>query len=164
MAWQKIVDTKMNQDFTGHAEKCIYTFSLGPEQVPGMSMARDYIVNSHVKELAKENSRLLELRVWEDTAPTWQTNYYVEIVATASPLWWNLIIGGTLLLLIGIAIYFTIEKIEDVTKYIGEEAGGVGISLSIVAVISAVALAGLVLWKRKFANPRRISGKHRRVK
>ena len=144
MAWQKIVDKKMNQDFVGHAEKCTYTFSLGPEQIPGTGLARDYIINSHVEELAKENSRLLELRVWEDTEPTWQTNYYVEVVATASPLWWNVIIIGVLILLIGVAIYFTIEKVEDITKYVGEKAPGT-IPLLYIAGIGAAILVGILL-------------------
>jgi len=148
MAWELIVDKKLNQDFVGHAEMCSYTFSLGPEQIPGTGLARDYIVNSHVKELAKENSELLELRVWEDTEPTWQTHYHVEIVATASPLWWNLIIGGVLILLIGIAIYFTIVEVKDITEYVGEKAGGTGISLMMIAGIGVAAVVGIALLKR----------------
>ena len=148
MAWEKIIDRKLNQEFVGHAEKCTYTFSLGPEQVPGMKWAAQQVIDSHVSKLAEENSVLLELRVWEDTAPTWTTNYYVEVVASASPLWWNVIIAGSLILLIGIAIYFIIEKIEDITEYVGDKAGGTGISLMYVAGISLIALAGLALWKR----------------
>ena len=156
MAWEKIVDEKMNQDFVGHAEMCTYTFSLGPEQIPGTGLARDYIVDSHVKELAKENSQLLELRVWEDVEPTWQTNYYVEIVATASPLWWNLIIGGALILLIGLAIYFTIKEVKDITKYVGDKAGGTGISLMYIAGIGVIALVGLAMWQRGSSSSSKI--------
>ena len=154
MSWVNIVDQKLNQDYVGHAEKCSYYFSLGPEQIPGTGWAKDFIVNSHVKALRDQGSRLLELRVWEDKAPTWQTDYYVEMVATASPLWWNIIIAGVLLLLIGMAIYFTISKVEDVTKYVGDKAGGTGISLMYVAGIGAIALIGMVLWKTKRANPK----------
>ena len=161
MSWNKIVDRKLNQDFVGHAEKCTYTFSLGPEQIPGTGWARDQIINSHVKELAKENSRLLELRVWEDTEPTWQTNYYVEVVATASPLWWNVIIIGVLILLIGVAIYFTIEKVEDITEYLGENAPGT-IPLLYIAGIGVIALVGIAMLKTKRANPRRKSIRGRR--
>ena len=158
MSWSKIIDQKLNQDYKGHAEKCTYTFSLGPEQFPGMRWARDQVINSHVSKLAEENSLLLELRVWEDTEPTWKTNYQVEVVATASPLWWNLIIGGVLLLLIGIAIYFTIEKTEDIAEYIGEKAPG-AIPIMMIAGIGVIVLIGITLWKRKRTNPRRIRGR-----
>ena len=149
MSWNKIVDRKLNQSYQGHAEMCTYTFSLGPEQVPGMGWAAQQVIDSHVKKLAEENSKLLELRVWEDTGPLWQTNYHVEVVASASPLWWNLIIGGALILLIGIAIYFTIKEVRDITKYVGEKAGGTGISLMYIAGIGALALIGLALWRRR---------------
>jgi len=149
MAWEKIVDRKLNQEFSGHAELCTYTFSLGPEQIPGMGWAAEQIINSHVDKLAEENSILLELRVWEDASPTWTTDYYVEVVASASPLWWNLIIGGALILLIGAAIYFTIKEVRNITEYVGEEAGGVGISLMYAAGIGVAALIGIALWRKK---------------
>lgn len=146
MAFKLIVNQKANQDYRGHAEMCTYNFSLGPEQLPGTRWSAEQIWSSHVNELAKQNSDLLELRVWEDTSPTWTTDYQVEIVATASPLWWNLIIAGVLLLLIGIAIYFTITEVGDITEYVGEKSP---ITLPIMAIagIGVIALIGIVLIK-----------------
>lgn len=146
--WNLIVDEKYNQTFQGHAEKCTYTFSLGPEQIPGTGWAAQQIANSHVNELAKENSQLLELRMWEDTSPTWTTDYCVEVVATASPLWWNVIIIGVLVLLIGVAIYFTIERTEDIVEYVGEKAPG-ALPLMAIAGIGALVLVGIYLVRRK---------------
>ena len=148
MAWEQIVDKKMNQDFRGHAEEATFTFSLGPEQLPGTDWAAQYVVNSFVNELAKENSSLLELRVWEDTAPTWHTDYYVEIVATASPLWWNVIIAGALLVMIGVAIWFSLESVEDIVEYIGEKAP-ITLPLLAIAGIGLVGLAILVVARRR---------------
>jgi hypothetical protein len=124
MAWELIVNEKTNQDFRGHAEKCGYSFSLGPEQVPGTRWAAQQVLNSHVQALADQNSILLELRMWEDTSPTWETKYYAEVVASASPLIWGVIIGGALLLMIGFAILFAIEHIDDIAEYIGNKASG----------------------------------------
>ena len=147
MAWVKIIDQKLNQDYVGHAEKCTYTFKLGPEQVPGTGWALQQVINSHIEALAEENSLLLELRVWEDTTPTWWTDYYVEVTATASPLWWNIIIAGTLLLLIGIAIWFTIEEVEDIVKYVGEKAPGT-LPIMAIAGVGVLVLVGIYLVRR----------------
>ena len=148
MVWEKIVDQRTNQGYAGHAEKCTYTFSLWPEQIPGGSWVAQQFVNDHIKELAKEGSDLLELRVWEDVSPTWTTNYYVEIVATASPLWWNLIIAGALLLFLGIAIAFIIKDVEDIVEYIGEKAP-IAIPLLAIVGIGLLAVIGIALVKGK---------------
>ena len=148
MSWVQIVDRKMNQDFQGHAEQCSYTFSVGPEQIPGMKQLAQQIIDSHVKKLQEENSKLLELRVWEDTSPTWTSDYYVEVVASASPLFWNLIIGGVLAILFVIAIYFTIKEIKNITQYIGENVSPVTTNIALVLGIGVVAIVGIVLWRR----------------
>ncbi|GAI55488.1 unnamed protein product, partial [marine sediment metagenome] len=72
------------------------------------------IINSFVSELEKEGSRLLELKVYEDTTPTWWTNYRVEVTATASPIAWMPIIIGVLAILFIIAIIFLIKVIDEV--------------------------------------------------
>ncbi|MBA7684451.1 hypothetical protein ES703_92846 [subsurface metagenome] len=100
--------------FEGGAEVCTFEFKLTPEQIPGTEWLGQRIVDSFVSELEKEGSRLLELRVYEDTTPTWWTNYRVEVTATASPLAWNLIIIGVLAILFIVAIYFTIKLVDEV--------------------------------------------------
>jgi len=150
MAWQKIVDRKENQNYRGHAERCSYTFSLGPEQLPGTQWSAMQIMNAHVSELAKQDSHLLELRMWEDVSPTWQTDYYVEIVATASPLFWNVIIIGVLAVLVVIAIAFTITKIDDIAKYAPDVAKE-GLSMVkwlAIAGIGVVALSVISRWRK----------------
>ncbi|MBA7702659.1 hypothetical protein ES703_111428 [subsurface metagenome] len=99
--------------FEGDAETCIFDFTLTPEQIPGTEWLGERIVDSFVSELEKEGSRLLELRVYRDTTPTWWTNYRVEITATASPLAWNLIIIGVLAVLFIVAIIFAIKAVES---------------------------------------------------
>lgn len=99
--------------FEGAAETCIFEFQLTPEQIPGTEWLGERIVDSFVSELEKEGSRLLELKVYEDTTPTFWTNYRVEVTATASPLYWNLIIIGVLAILFVVAILFALKAVES---------------------------------------------------
>lgn len=148
MAFKLITDKKMNQDYRGAAEKCTYRFSLWPEQFPGVRWTATQIANAHVDKLEEQGSELLELRMWEDTTPTWTTDYYVEVVATASPLWWNIIIAGVLVLLIGIAIYFSIDKIEEIVEYVGEKAPW-AVPVLAIAGIGILTIIGVSLVRRK---------------
>ncbi|MBA7636176.1 hypothetical protein ES703_43791 [subsurface metagenome] len=100
--------------FEGDAEICTFEFKLTPEQIPGTAWLRQRIVDSFASELEKEGSRLLELKVYEDTTPMFWTNYRVEVTATASPIVWTPIIIGVLAILFIIAIYFTIKLVDEV--------------------------------------------------
>ncbi|MBA7646787.1 hypothetical protein ES703_54553 [subsurface metagenome] len=99
--------------YEGNAEICTLEFSLTPEQIPGTEWLGERIVDAFVSELEKEGGRLLELKVFRDTTPTWWTNYRVEVTATASPLAWNLIIIGVLAVLFIVAIVFVIKAVES---------------------------------------------------
>jgi len=100
--------------FEGDAETCIFEFKLTPEQIPGTEWLGQRIVDSFVSELEKEGSKLLELRVYEDTTPTFWTNYRVEVTATASPIAWTLVIYAVLAILFVVAIIFAIRAIDEV--------------------------------------------------
>ncbi|MBA7619436.1 hypothetical protein ES703_26775 [subsurface metagenome] len=99
--------------FEGDAEICIFEFKLTPEQIPVYPWLGERIVGSFVNKLEEEGARLLELKVYEDTTPTFWTNYRVEVTATASPLAWNLIIIGVLAILFIVAIVFAIKAVES---------------------------------------------------
>jgi len=143
MAFELFLDQRYNQGFNGHAELCAYTFSLWPEQIPVRWQAQK-IIDAHSQELAKENSKLLELRAWEDTSPTWETNYYVEVVATASPLFWTVIIAGVFILLAIGGTLFIVNKVEDITRYVGEEIPG-AIPWLAIGGIAVAAVVGIAL-------------------
>lgn len=103
--------------FDGDAEVCTFEFKLTPEQIPLTEWLAQRIVDTFVNELEKEGSRLLELKVYEDTTPTWWTNYRVEVTATASPLAWNLIIIGVLAILFVVAIVFAIKAVKSLVYH-----------------------------------------------
>ena len=99
--------------YEGPAETCTFAFKLLPEQIPTYPWLGQPIVDNFVSELKKEGAKLLDLRVYEDTTPTWWTNYRVEVTATASPIAWTPVILGVLAILFIVAIIFLIEKIDE---------------------------------------------------
>lgn len=133
MSFQLIANERFNQDFRGHAEKCVYTFTVNlPDQLGAGWTARQSL-EAHIAELQNQGSILLEYRLYEDKlSGTFSTDYKVELVASASPLWWNLIIIGVLASLSLFAIAWSIQSIKDIAQYSPGLAAG--ISLGVVAV------------------------------
>lgn len=148
MAWEQIVRRKLNQQYVGPAETCDYSFSLWPEQIPGTGWLAQQFVDAHVKALLDDGAYLLELYVWEDTAPAWTTDYYVRVVSTASPLVWSIIIPAALALLTMIAITYTIHDITTTVRYIGDKAP-ITFPIMGIALVGAVVVAGIILLKRR---------------
>jgi len=79
----------------------VYRIPL-PEWTPGTTWIRDRLVAAFETKLREAGATPLELRVWEDTAPTLYTLYKVEVTAHESPIWWTPILLGIIALL-GIA-------------------------------------------------------------
>lgn len=139
MAYQLVLDQAGEAGYIGKAERCTYEFSTIPEQIPGEQWLATQFIDRHVSELSSQNSKLLHLRAWRDAAPTWQTNYKVEITASASPLWWNLIIVGVLAV---IAMVLTWRIVSVVDLNWSEVAPTIPwIAIAIVAVVLFI-LAG----------------------
>lgn len=142
MSYQLIKETKLNQDFRGHAERCVYTFSVDlPDQMGARWRAED-LVNAHITELQTQGSILLELRLYEDKSPTWSTDYMVEVIASASPLFWQIIAIGVLTALSIIFIYLTVRQVEEIVEYSPGAAAAIGIGAGAVA-LAVVALIAL---------------------
>lgn len=146
MSYQLIIDQAGEAGYTGRKERCTYEFRVPlPEQL-GAGWLMNIMVNKHTEELANQNSRLLRMRVWENIAPTWHTDYKVEVTATASPLYWNIIIIGVLF---AITLFFgwQIFQIgEEVVEVIAEEGVLPEISM---ATLVAIVLIVILLLRRK---------------
>lgn len=147
MAWELIMNERFNQDYRGSAEWCHWEFSAKMPDQLGTRAIAERTLNSHIEELEKQGSHILEYRMWEDRAPTWETLYYVEVVATASPIWWTAIILAALAVLALIIVYFITKKTGDIAEYIGETAPA-ALSLWAIAAIGAVFVTGIYLLKR----------------
>ncbi len=140
MAYELIQSVRMNQGYIGHAEQCTWEFAVPlPEQLA--QWPADLMIQAHVDQLATQNSRLLELHVWRDIAPDLSTTYRVVTVATASPLFWNLIIPLILVAVIAIAVAWSITEIKDLPVY-------VSVLWAAAAGLGAVALIMLIRGSR----------------
>jgi hypothetical protein len=127
--------------YSGYVEECTFTFSLGPEQIPGTDWFRDQIIDSFESEVIKEGARMISLKVWEDKTPVWHTDYTVIVTATASPVPWLLIIGAVLLILFIIIIVFTIAQIRKL--WYGEE-GQPGL-VDWMPILMMVVMMGMIM-------------------
>ena len=147
MAFQLVKGEKVNQDYRGPAEACLYTFTVNlPDQL-GSRWSAEQHLNATMTELLQHGSVLLEYRLWEDKlSGIFTTDYKCEIVASASPLWWNLIILGVIGLLALLVTTWAISKVGDIAEY--SPGAATGISIGMIA-IAAVILAGLVLTRRR---------------
>jgi hypothetical protein len=153
MAYQLIKSEKFNQNYHGKAEWCQWEFQVNmPEQV-GSQIVANQTLNGHIDELEKQGCQILEYRMWEDASPTWTTQYYIEVVATASPIAWVPIILAVLAIvtLLGLLVAWymlkgngNIEEYPDGGGNGGEEknfdwvwwaVGGVGVVVLLALVV-----------------------------
>jgi uncharacterized integral membrane protein len=148
MAWEKILDKKLNQTYRGKAEYCDWSFTVNlPDQV-GASWTAQQSLNAHIEELQKQGAIILEYRLWEDKSPTWSTDYYVQVVSSASPIAWMVIIIGVLAILALVATYFVIHETGNIVEYVGEKAP-FAISATALAILGAVVIAFIVVVRGK---------------
>ncbi|GAI58303.1 unnamed protein product, partial [marine sediment metagenome] len=110
--------------YEGWQETCISEFPLGPEQIPFTQWGGLKIAEAMASHVEGEGSRVLELRVYEDTTPMLWTNYRVEVTVAVVPqgqgiaIWpvlaalpWAAIIKGTLIVLGIVIVGWVIEKL-----------------------------------------------------
>jgi len=141
MAYQLVMDRRYNQGFQGHAESCLYEFTVNlPDQL-GARWTAEQFIQAHVDQLQSQNSMLLELRLWEDKmSGTFTTDYRVEVVASASPLWWNLIILGVLAVIALLVTAWIIREIRDIAQYSPPVAAGLVLAFIVIGGMIVVGL------------------------
>lgn len=141
MAFKLIDSVKLNQNYRGHAERCIYTFTVAQPDQLGANWTANKILEAHIDELRTQGAILLEYKLYQDAAPTFTTDYKVDMITSASPLFWNLIIIGVLAVLSIIFVKYTIQDVKDIAQYAPQAlAIGAGAAL----LIGAAALVYVV--------------------
>jgi len=130
--------------YVGKAEQCTFEFKLLPEQIPGTPWLGIKIANAFADEVAKQNAEMLDLKVYEDTTPTFWTNYIVVATATASPVPWAVIIVGVLAILFIVALTFLVREVKSI------DWGKAAVPITTIAiVIAALAGLGIIVATRK---------------
>ncbi|MFA5401489.1 MAG: hypothetical protein WC359_13650 [Dehalococcoidia bacterium] len=163
MSWVKIIDEKFHQDYRGSAQLQEWTFTVPLGEQVGAQYLADKMIAGHEEELQKQGCFLLELRVWQDTTPTWETKYFVRSVATtdtnyggvsAIPLIWGVVIVGVLALLFIVGLSYVLGKTEDIVEYLGDNAPYTLAAIPIVAIAAAgaVFVAGYYLVNKNRAG------------
>lgn len=147
MAYQLIMDEKFNQSYRGKAEWCHWSFKAQMPDQLGTRLIAEKTLNSHINELKKQGCQILEYRMWEDREPMWETYYYIEVVATASPIVWTPIIVAVLVILALIIVYFITKKTGEIVEYVGETAPAT-FPLLAIAAIGAITVVGIFLVRR----------------
>lgn len=149
MAFQLVKEDFLNQDYRGHAESCTYTFTVElPDQIGARWTANQHM-QAHIDELANQGSVLLEYRLWEDKSPTFHTDYKCEIVASASPLFWMIVVVAVLAIIALLVTNLVIQGVKDIFKYAGP---GLGIGLGALG-IAALVFVGVLLFRGRKSEP-----------
>jgi len=135
--------------YSGDAQRCIFTFSLGPEQIPGTNWVKDSFIGAFSSEIEKKGEHLLTVKVWEDATPTWTTNYKVEVTVTGNPdvvttsgitpsvfAWWPVIIAAVIVIAIVAVITFAIIQVNNLwygpSGGTGDGVAGFGSIISLI--------------------------------
>lgn len=142
MANELIIDYPGLQGYDGKAERCTYEFSISAWVYAEWELA-DKLIKKHIDELNIQGAQLLHLKVWRDIKPM-QTDYRVEVTATASPIFWTPIILGVLAL----AILVVVWRIVEVVKDIDWGKAGVPVTIGAGAVLIIVGLIAFLLMRK----------------
>ena len=152
--FKKVLDTVYpdGKTYNGPAEQVIAEFKLTPEQIPGTRWwAEKVMVDKMASEVEAQGSKMLTLKVYENTVPTLWTEYILVVeatkpsvpaVAVASPLAWNIIIIAALAI-VGIIIFyffFLHPVLEFIYKAPGA-AAGVGFFILAAGVLAVIGIA-----------------------
>ena len=137
MAWELTVEKGYPEaeTYSGPAERFVADLQGPPEQIT-LGLFDDMI--ACVVEWFPPGGvdRLMRIRIWRDTAPTWSTLYRVEVIGHGSPIPWAAI-AIALGLIIGLAL------LTWAVSEIGWEGLAKGVQWVAIALIAVVVIMAL---------------------
>lgn len=153
--WQNKITPAYNS-YQGQAQECVFTFAVGPEQA---DFVNNFFVNQYVNEcinaIAQESpgDRLLQMKLYRDASPTFQTNYECHLISTditGDPLPWAAITLVALALIITwLIVRPIVQAITDLIWGPGGDGGGFPWGILLIA-----AIVGMVLVIPKLGSKR----------
>lgn len=121
--------TDYGKSYAGNVEKCVFTFTTGPEQFDFVNnWIRGNYVNEVIRSVEEHGGKVVRVILYRDAQPTWTTNYKGEILAARpaasmsqgkaqlrfDPFSWSAIIAFAL---VAIIVFLLIRPvIQSVTK------------------------------------------------
>ncbi len=126
--------------YAGKAEECTSTFTVPlPDQLFPNNWVVAKIAATFADEVAKEGGVMLDIKIYQDSTPLWQTNYKVVATAHASPFPWVVVIPLILVILLVVAITMLVIEFKEI------DWGGIptAIPWAILAVAVGVGVLGV---------------------
>lgn len=137
--------------YVGKAEECTAKFRINlPDQFYPSGWAIDKIASAFEEKVEEEGGKMLDLKIYEDTTPTFYTDYIIVATAKASPMPWVAIIAGILGLVL--AIWLTVVLTDLLVEWKEVDWGMPVALIPIAAIIIGLALlvgVGIVATKKK---------------
>jgi len=140
------------KSYVGKAEECLVDISVPlPDQLFPSAWVVSKIADTFSDKVEDQGAHMLNLEIYEDLSPTWETNYRVVATSTASPVPWAIIIPLVLVIVLVVAFNFLIREVKTI-----DWGQPIGVALPILAVVLGIAAAaGLaVALTRKKKLPR----------
>jgi len=101
--------------YVGKAEECTATLTIPlPDQFFPNNWVIDKIADSFADEIAKEGGQMLDVKIYEDATPTWQTNYRIVATAHASPFPWAVVIPLVLAIILVVAFINLVIQFKEI--------------------------------------------------
>jgi len=106
----------LGKTYVGKASEGTSTFNVPfPDQLFPNAFAIDRIVDAFEDKVEEQGERMLDLKIYIDTTPTWKTNFMIKSVCTDhSPFPWALVIIGILAIILVIAIKNLVTVAKDI--------------------------------------------------
>ena len=130
--------------YQGPAERFTAELKGPPEQLlPTKATAA--IISYLTMHIEEHGGKPLEVTVWADKSPTWQTFYKVEYTVHASPLAWTVVVVAVAAALIAVGIAFTTWKVTSLPWV----KGAAGATMAIGGIALLIILALVFMGKKK---------------
>ena len=128
--------------YVGKAEECLVDISVPlPDQLFPSAWVVSRIADTFSDKVEDQGAHMLDLKIYEDLSPTWETNYRVVATSTASPVPWFIIIPLVLAVVLVVAFIFLIREVKTI-----DWGQPLGVALPILAVaLGIAAAAGLAI-------------------
>ena len=135
--------------YAGKAEECTARFRIDfPDQFYPSGWVAETMVSAFAEQVEEQGGMILDVKIYEDTTPTWWTDYIMVVTAVTSPFPWVLVIGAVLAIILIVAFTNLVVEVKDIDW--GEVVPKVFPILAVVlGIAAAVAVVAVVTKKKK---------------
>lgn len=152
--------TDYGKGYAGNVEKCVFTFSTGPEQFDFVNnWIRGNYVNEVIRSVEEHGGKVVRVTLYRDAQPTWTTNYKGEILAAMpagsmgqarlAAIPWPAVLAFAF---VAVIAYLLIRPvIQSISTLLWGPGGGTGLA-SIpwpLIILAVVVIGGMFMGKKR---------------